>query len=184
VFSYKTWLIGLLPALLLERFRPVFRSEKIISKHLLMDAVYPLFRAIFGVLVVAAVLTTIAEAYKTYLPFLNTGLLDGKPLWVQGLGVFLITDLMFYVSHRLLHEVRWLWYFHAIHHSQTHLNPLTTHRGHPAESVIKTIIRTVPIGFVGGEPTTWVVFLVLNNFWAISSTPISRPTSVSSNTSS
>lgn len=164
LFNHWIWLFGLLPALLLERLRPVF-SGRVFDRHLLMDGVYPFFNALVGVLATAVVVATIAEFYRSQVPFINTGLLDGKPLWLQAVGVFLITDLMFYISHRLLHEIRWFWYFHAIHHSQTRLNPLTTFRSHPGELVLKTIIRTIPIGVVGGEPSTWFVFLVLNNFW-------------------
>ena len=27
------------------------------------------------------------------------------------------------------------------------------------------MIRTLPIGVVGGEPSTWIAFFLLNNFW-------------------
>ena len=54
---------------------------------------------------------------------------------------------------------------------------MTTKRGHPGEAIAKTVIRTLPIGVVGGEPTTWIAFFLLNNFWgATSSTPTSART--------
>lgn len=165
LFSYRVWLFGFLPAVLLQFWRPVFKEHNRITPELVVDALYPLFSAILNVVAVTAAVIAVSEFYSAYLPFANTGLLDDKPLWLQGLGVFLITDIMFYISHRALHEVRWFWYFHAIHHSQTHLNPLTTNRVHPFQTIISAVIRTLPIGIVGGEPTTYVLFTVFNFFW-------------------
>ncbi|MEM1439241.1 MAG: sterol desaturase family protein [Pseudomonadota bacterium] len=166
IFNYKVWIGGLLPALLLERLMPAFPDrKKLLTPNLILDAIYPLLVLVIQVFVISAIVAAIVAFYRTYLPFANTGLLNDQPVWIQAVGIFLITDLMFYVSHRTMHEVKWLWHFHTIHHCQTNMNPMTTNRVHPFESVFKTIIRTIPIGFVGGSPTTWVVFLVLNNFW-------------------
>ena len=73
---------------------------------------------------------------------------------------------MFYVSHRLRHKVKWLWYFHSIHHSQEHLNPMTGDRSHFVDQIVREAIATVPIAFVGGAPTTWSIFIVVRTFWA------------------
>jgi hypothetical protein len=99
------------------------------------------------------------------LPSLNTALLDNKPLWLQILGAFIIGDLMFYVCHWLRHKVKWLWYFHSIHHSQEHLSPLTIYRFHFGDQIARDLITTVPIAFVGGAPITWSIVVVLFNFW-------------------
>ncbi len=165
LFSYKVWLLGVLPALLLTYYKPVFKNKKLINSHIILDAFYPLFNVLISVTIISTVVFSISHFYDTYLPASNANILKGQPLWIQALGIFIITDFMFYVHHRLVHEVKWLWYFHTIHHSQTDLNPLTTNRNHPFQSISGTIVRTLPIGFIGGEPTTWIVYLVLNNFW-------------------
>ena len=164
LFNYKIWILGLLPALLMELYRPVFR-KRLVTPNLILDVAYPLLTLPISLLVTSAIVVGIQTFYEVYIPFANLGLLDDAPLWVQAIGVFLVTDLMFYWSHRLSHEIPWLWYFHTIHHSQTEMNPMTTKRGHPGEAIAKTVIRTLPIGVVGGEPTTWIAFYLLNNFW-------------------
>lgn len=164
LLNFRLWLLAA-AALALERYKPVFRYSGIINKNLVFDGLYPIFTLPIRVFVIAGMVIGISGFYETYIPFANTEILDGQPLWVQAIGIFLITDLMFYVSHRISHEVPWLWHFHAIHHSQRDLNPFTTNREHPGEKIFKTIIRTIPIGFIGGEPSTWVVYLTLNSFW-------------------
>lgn len=161
----KIILLGLIPCLILERLRPAAPFHAHRSGNLLLDFLYPIPRILIPTAFIGLGVVFAKYIYSTYLPFLNMGLLDGKPLWLQTIGAFLISDFMFYWSHRIRHEVRWFWYFHAIHHSQRHLNPATTHRTHPFESIISGAIRTIPIAFVGGSYPAWVLFAVLNNFW-------------------
>lgn len=161
----KILLLGLIPCLILERLLPAAPHRAHRSGNLLLDFLYPIPRILIPAAFIGSGVVFAKYIYSTYLPFVNTGLLDDKPLWLQTIGAFLISDFMFYWSHRIRHEVRWLWHFHAIHHSQRHLNPATTHRTHPFESIISGAIRTIPIAFVGGSYPAWVLFAVLNNFW-------------------
>ena len=163
IFGYKDWIFGLLPCLFFERFLPASRGSR---KALFYDWSYPIANGILIFPSVNIFITEVSNFYHHTLPFLNTGLLDNSPLWLQGIGAFLIADLMFYVSHRLRHKVKWLWYFHSIHHSQEHLNPMTGDRSHFVDQIVREAIATVPIAFVGGAPTTWSIFIVVRTFWA------------------
>jgi sterol desaturase/sphingolipid hydroxylase (fatty acid hydroxylase superfamily) len=165
VFNWKLWLFAVGPALLLERWLPVFRVKRMLTPQHWMDAIYPLPNAALSALAITAIVVWIKEFYATYLPFVNTGVLDGQPLLLQGIGVLVITDFANYVSHRTAHTIPWLWHFHAIHHSQAQLNAFTTQRGHPAEQIYQIVIRALPIGFFGGSSFTWIGYLVLNQFW-------------------
>lgn len=165
VLNYDLWVLCFLPAVVFETLAPAESPSPNRRTEFWVDFWYPVFKAIFAVPFVALFTAGIEGFYRSHLPFLNTALLDGKPMWLQVLGLFLITDFMFYWCHRIRHEVKWFWYFHAIHHSQEDLNPMTTHRGHALEEVINTAIRFVPIAFVGGSPASWTVFVVLNGFW-------------------
>lgn len=158
-------LLGLLPCLLLEHFLPARNYQAHKSGSLLIDYFYPIVALVLAPAFAGFSTLSAAYIYKTHFPSLNTGLLDDQPFGVQVLGAFLITDLALYWSHRLRHEVRWLWHFHAIHHSQRHLNPATTYRGHFGDKIISSFITTIPIAFIGGSYPAWVLFAVINNFW-------------------
>jgi sterol desaturase/sphingolipid hydroxylase (fatty acid hydroxylase superfamily) len=165
IFNYNVWIVGLLPCLILERRIPAVPIEGSKWTSLKMDAIYPIIGGLLVIPFADMFIKGITNFYHQILPFLDTGLLAGKPIWLQLLGAFLITEFMYYSSHRLKHEIKWLWYFHAIHHSQENLNPMTNRRAHFAEDVINAVIRTLPIAFVGGAPITWTIYLVLNSFW-------------------
>ena len=64
---------------------------------------------------------------------------------------FLLIELVSYACHRLSHGWPLLWRFHAVHHSDTHVNPSTGVRHHIGEVVILFLIST-PIYVAIGVP--------------------------------
>ncbi|WP_290871652.1 sterol desaturase family protein [Aquabacterium sp.] len=64
------------------------------------------------------------------------------PLWAQVLVAWLVFDFMFYVTHRMGHEVDFLWRFHSVHHCAHRLSVLNASRAHPVDLVWR---RLVPV---------------------------------------
>jgi sterol desaturase/sphingolipid hydroxylase (fatty acid hydroxylase superfamily) len=158
LFAIPLWL-------LLGRIWPAEKPGSHSNASLSLDFVYPLLSLPIQATVVVSGAALINGAFKTYIPFLDTGLLNEQPILIQAIGAFLITDLMFYVAHVIKHKVPWLWYFHTVHHSQRYVNPLTTHRNHPFESLTDLAIKAVPIAIVGGSYPSWALFVLVNGMW-------------------
>lgn len=158
LFTIPLWMV-------LSRIRPAEKPGRTAKASVLIDFLYPLLTLPVQVLIVVGLAGYIERFFQTYVPFMNTGLLDDQPPLVQAAGAFLIVDFMFYVTHYLKHKVRWLWYFHTIHHSQRYLNPLTTLRNHPFEGLVDLAIKTVPIAVVGGSYPAWALFVFFNGMW-------------------
>jgi sterol desaturase/sphingolipid hydroxylase (fatty acid hydroxylase superfamily) len=161
----QVMIIYFIPLLFLERLIPAEKPKKLVNPHLAFDFLFPLMRLVLTLGLIPVGYAFMKSMYDTYLPFLNTGILDGKPMWLQIIGAFAITDFMFWFSHYLRHKIPWLWYFHTIHHSQKHLNPMSTQREHAFEGYINFLIRTAPIAFVGGSYPAWIWFGFLNQAW-------------------
>lgn len=53
------------------------------------------------------------------------GILSLQPVWMQGIQVFLLADFLSYWIHRIFHN-KSLWKFHAVHHSSTELDWLSS----------------------------------------------------------
>ena len=84
--------------------------------------------------------------------------LPTMPLWLSVLlGVLLLDLLGAYAAHWAEHRVRWMWRFHLIHHTDTHVDTTTANRHHPGESVIRFAFTTVGVAVVGAPIA--VVFL-------------------------
>lgn len=85
------------------------------------------------------------------------------PLWVQVPLVLLLADLLAYCSHRLFH-CRWLWPFHAVHHSSRTVDWLSSVRLHPINDAVSRIVQVLPLywlGFNGAVLVALVPFLTL-----------------------
>lgn len=61
-----------------------------------------------------------------------------------------VSDLFYYVSHRLTHEIPILWEFHKVHHSAEVLTPLTVYRIHPLDLWFNQSFRNIGAGIVSG----------------------------------
>jgi len=59
---------------------------------------------------------------------------------------FVAYDFGRFVAHSLLHDVRFLWEFHKVHHSAEVLTPLTTFRAHPVDLAVMAWVPAVTTG--------------------------------------
>lgn len=91
----------------------------------------------------------------------------GLGLWPDEWSLFaqlalacVIVEAFDYWPHRLLHEVPWLWRFHAIHHNPKRLYWLNATRSHPVETAFRGLVNVVPLALLGaGEPLLALVAL-------------------------
>lgn len=89
------------------------------------------------------------------------GLLQWLPQmspWLYGLIGLLALDLIgAYAVHWSEHKVKWMWKFHLIHHTDTHVDTTSANRHHPGESIFRFIFTTIGVLLIGTP--MWIVFL-------------------------
>lgn len=84
--------------------------------------------------------------------------LPEMPLWVYGLLGLMLLDLVgAYFIHWLEHQVKWMWMFHIVHHSDLHVDTTTANRHHPGESVFRLVFTVIAVLLVGAP--MWLVFM-------------------------
>lgn len=81
-----------------------------------------------------------------------------QPDWLEFLELLLLSDLCFYLAHRLCHAVPFLWRFHAVHHSSEHLDWLATYRVHPVDQVLNSTVIALPAIVLGFSPIPVLVY--------------------------
>ena len=80
------------------------------------------------------------------------------PVWVEIIAGLMLLDLIgSYFIHWLEHQIKVLWQFHLIHHSDTFVDTTTANRHHPGESVFRAVFTTLGVLVVGAP--IWLVFL-------------------------
>jgi sterol desaturase/sphingolipid hydroxylase (fatty acid hydroxylase superfamily) len=80
------------------------------------------------------------------------------PVWLFAILGLLIMDLISaYWIHYIQHQVKWMWKFHLVHHTDTWVDTTTANRHHPGESVFRASFTLLAV-VVTGAPM-WLVFL-------------------------
>jgi sterol desaturase/sphingolipid hydroxylase (fatty acid hydroxylase superfamily) len=164
VLTFFYWVIA--------RFWPSVPGQKIFRRGFWTDCIYWLWtpivtRAVTPIAIAIAVLPLVALFglhFKT-LPQ-GHGILATQPLWLQGIEVFVVGDFFGYWQHRLFHRSR-LWPFHAVHHSSTELDWLSSVRLHPVNDVGSKLIQAVPLVALGFNLTTVALYAPVTTFYAI-----------------
>jgi sterol desaturase/sphingolipid hydroxylase (fatty acid hydroxylase superfamily) len=76
------------------------------------------------------------------------GFWSRQPVWLVFAAMILVSDLCAYWMHRLMHT-RWLWPFHAIHHSSEQPDWLASVRVHPVDDMLLRWAQVVPLLLLG-----------------------------------
>jgi sterol desaturase/sphingolipid hydroxylase (fatty acid hydroxylase superfamily) len=159
----------------IERLRPAIPEQPRWRRDSLTDLGYWFFtplvtRAITRVALIVAVVALAAAAgvpldkphVEAFLAGSGRGV-QRQPVWLQVVEVLVLGDLLGYWSHRLFHG-RALWPFHAVHHSSTEVDWLSSVRLHPVNDVASRLLQSIPLlllGFPPGILAAYVPFLTV-----------------------
>ena len=104
-------------------------------------------------LLLAVPLSLAAYVAYHFVPWRVHAAIATWPLWLRALAAFVVGDLGFYWGHRWMHEIPFLWRFHALHHNPEHVYFLISARAHPIDSAFIRLCGLVPIYMLGlGAP--------------------------------
>ena len=127
-------------------------------KSNLVDIQMFIFNSVLGVLGVFAIIgfttaMTVGTMEALSRWFTQPELPEISDTWRVVLATFLMVltfDFCKYWAHYLHHENRFLWPFHALHHSAEVLTPLTAYRNHPVFLLVRSVITSIIMGTVTG----------------------------------
>ena len=98
-------------------------------------------------------------------------LTDGMSTWpwlVQALLFLLVNDFARYWLHRWHHASDFLWRFHRVHHTVTHMDAMSTFRVHIVEGIMKYGLIVLPFHFVHCSKSVLILYSIvdiLKGFW-------------------
>jgi len=84
------------------------------------------------------------------------------PLVVQIFPALILAELVEYTCHRAMHEVPWLWRFHAPHHSARRLYWLNALRFHPADIFLVGPGKLIPLAALGADGRVLALVLIFS----------------------
>jgi sterol desaturase/sphingolipid hydroxylase (fatty acid hydroxylase superfamily) len=153
VFRLCIWLVILgvifipLERLCAQRRQPIFRRE------LFIDLGYYFLNSLLPQLLMIVPMSIVAWGVHHFLPgILSWGAM--LPLQMRFVLAIIVGEFGTYWGHRWLHEIPWLWRFHAIHHSAQEMDWLVNTRAHPIDMFLGRFSGLLPIYLLGlGQPT-------------------------------
>lgn len=117
--------------------------------ELVSDLGFYFLSSLLPAVLLAMPLALVAVAGQRLLPELVPATLAALPLWGKILLGLLIGEVGTYWGHRLSHEIPWLWRFHAVHHSTSHMYFLANTRSHPVDMVVTRLFGMTPLYLLG-----------------------------------
>lgn len=140
---------------IIEGVFPLFSFGYNKFRHALINGLLTLFFVLIG-LGFASLLLMASQWVSQQ----DIGLINwiSMPLWMQVLVGVLLLDLFgAYLVHWVEHKVKFLWKFHLVHHSDTHVDVTTGLRHHPGEALFRMLFTILGVVVVGAP--IWLVFV-------------------------
>lgn len=147
-----------------ERIQPFEQDWNHSKGDLLTDALYiPTYLGVNGVIepFVRAGSVVVGVALSESIGF---GLwpVEWSILAQLALACFVVEGFDYW-PHRLLHEIPWLWRFHAIHHNPKRVYWMNATRSHPVEIVFRGIANVIPLALLGADAELIALIAVVNS---------------------
>lgn len=161
---------------LLERWRPGLRAQRRRAIDTRVDVAYWFFTPIITRAVtriaVGLAFVIIAWTQGVTLEDLRQ-VATSRQTWASSLPIavqlpliLIVGDLLAYWTHRLFHG-RWLWPFHAIHHSSKSVDWLSSVRLHPVNDAVARVVQVLPLYWMGFNGVALAVFVPFLTFYAL-----------------
>ena len=135
--------------LVLERVRPYAKAWNVPRGDLRVDVTHLVVDSAFG-----GASWRLLAAWFLAITTAHAGLRAWPSAWPLGAQVVLgvvVQELVGYALHFAMHRVRWLWPFHAVHHSVPRLHLPSAFRSHPVDVLLTVVLPLAPLVLLGAS---------------------------------
>ncbi len=155
----------------LERLFSVNRQSTT-RPHMLADLGFFFLSGLIPTFILSMPLGTIAAVSRYFVPEAYFLWITGLPILLQIAMALILGEFGFYWAHRFMHEIPWLWRFHAIHHDPVRMDWLINTRAHPLDIIFTrmvglTLVYVAGFGTPGSGSGSAIPLFVLiwGTFW-------------------
>jgi sterol desaturase/sphingolipid hydroxylase (fatty acid hydroxylase superfamily) len=123
--------------------------QKLFRKGFWIDLAYYFISSLLPIRLLTPLMLTVAWALHDFIPPVLHGWSATLPLWLRFVVAMIVGEIGSYWGHRWMHEIPWLWRFHAVHHSAEQLDWLVNTRAHPMDIVFTRLCGFIPMYVLG-----------------------------------
>jgi sterol desaturase/sphingolipid hydroxylase (fatty acid hydroxylase superfamily) len=151
----------------LERLVPHRRDQRLFRPEWREDLFYFLVSSMF-VQVLAFLTLAPAEIINAHTGSWQAlrAAIASLPVALQFVIVLVVSDLLQYAYHRALHQVPFLWGFHAVHHSARSMDWLAGSRLHLADVIGLRAVTSLPLFTLGFSPAVMQAYIGFIYVWS------------------
>lgn len=136
--------IGLPIIFLVQYLMPANPQHSATGKAMQLDLIYTFIMISFYALIAVNFKYFLSSGLLEFVPNLKIDYLSNLPISVQIVFGYLLIDFLGWFHHLVRHKIPFLWAFHAVHHSQTELNPFSNQRVHWFDWFSANVIKFLP----------------------------------------
>jgi sterol desaturase/sphingolipid hydroxylase (fatty acid hydroxylase superfamily) len=144
--------------IVLERLLPLHPGQKHLRSGWRVDLLHVFLSGTVIRIGVAMATLAMSVAAVSIAPAAIRDAVRSQPDWLEFIEVLLVSDLFFYLAHRLCHHVPLLWRFHAVHHSSETMDWLATYRVHPVDQIFNSTMIALPAVAIGFSPEPLLLY--------------------------
>jgi sterol desaturase/sphingolipid hydroxylase (fatty acid hydroxylase superfamily) len=146
---------GMIVFWLAEGYYPLFTFSYRRYKHAGINLIF-----LLTTLILNLVFGLVTISVCNYVTVHQLGLFNWLqfPSWLTIIAGLLLGDLFGqYIPHYIMHKIKWMWKFHMVHHSDTHVDVTTGTRHHPGEWLFRESFMILGAAIMGMP--VWLYFL-------------------------
>lgn len=143
------WLVLLMAVFVPIERRYALHPQRVFRKAFATDLVYYFLSGLLPNLLLLVPMTVAAWALHSFAPGGLYGKMAQMPVWFRLLAAMIVGEVGTYWGHRWMHEIPFLWRFHAIHHSAEEIDWLVNTRAHPLDLAFTRTCAFVPMYILG-----------------------------------
>lgn len=153
--------------ILLEKLRPLYKSQPVFRPEWLTDFVHFAINHFLVGLALLSVNYLIHHffGWAVYQPLQQA--VQGLPFAIELFLCIFTADLVQYFTHRAYHEVPFLWRFHAVHHSTKTLDWMAGSRLHMLEVITTRVSVLGALYVLGFSQAVMDIYIVVVGFQAV-----------------
>jgi len=167
--SYRTIVLasGLLLFWIVEGAVPLFRSSYPRFRHAAVNIVFTLTTMLVNFGLAFLIVMTADWVVATELGAMQWLSPAQIPLWLSVIVGIMILDLVgAWLVHWVQHNVRWMWRFHLIHHTDQHIDVTSALRHHPIESVFRAAFTIIAVVAAGAPIAVVFIYQTVSALWS------------------
>ena len=155
---------GLFIFLILEFGIPFYKSPYNKLNHARLNITFTLITLIINLFGAIGILKAV-----DFTRIHNFGLLNiiDTPLWLYVItGIVIMDFISAWLIHWIQHNVRWMWKFHIIHHSDPNVDVTSGLRHHPGENIFRLFFTILAILISGANFGLVMIYQTVSVFFA------------------